>query len=279
MTKITASEVNKLRQMTGSGMMDCKKALVEAEGDFDKAIEILRKKGQKVAAKRGDREASEGLVVAKADGSGKLGVITILSCETDFVAKNDEFAQVAEKLADIAIANNCKSVDDLTAQSFDGNGLTVGEKVTEMIGKIGEKIEIKALDAVSAETVVAYNHPGNQIASLVGLNKDGEVVSGAGRDVAMQIAAMNPVAIDKDGVDQTTIEKEIEIGKDMARQEGKPEEMLEKIAMGKLNKFFKENTLLSQAFIKENKQSVDQYLRSIDGDLTVTEFKRHSLSN
>ena len=277
MSKITASEVNRLRQMTGSGMMDCKKALVEAEGDFEKAIEILRKQGQKVAAKRGDREASEGLVVAKTDASGKKGVIAILSCETDFVAKNAEFGQTAEKMVDIALNTGVKTADELKSQPF-GDGLTVSEKITEMIGKIGEKIDLGVLDIIEAETVVAYNHPGNQVASMVGLNKAGEAVSEAGRDVAMQIAAMNPVALDKDSVATSVIEKEIEIGMDIARQEGKPEEMLEKIAQGKLNKFFKENTLLSQAFIKDNKKSVEQMLKEIDGGITVTSFKRYGLN-
>ena len=275
MAKITASEVNKLRQMTGSGMMDCKNALVEAEGDFDKAIEILRKKGQKVAAKRGDREANEGLIISVADESGKKGVITALTCETDFVAKNADFNDVATKIANIALNSGVKSIDELKSQSFDGNGLTIGDKVLEMVGKIGEKIDVTALDFIEADTVVAYNHPGNQVASLVGLNasRHAEI----GRDVAMQIAAMAPVAVDKEGVSQAIIEKEIEIGKDLARQEGKPEEMVEKIAMGKLNKFFKESTLLNQSFIKENKKSVGQYLKEIDSNLTVTEFKRHSL--
>jgi elongation factor Ts len=277
MSKITASEVNRLRQMTGSGMMDCKKALVEAEGDFEKAIEILRKQGQKVAAKRGDREASEGLVVAKTDASGKKGVIAILSCETDFVAKNAEFGQTAEKMVDIALNTGVKTADELKSQPF-GDGLTVSEKITEMISKIGEKIDLGVLDIIEAETVVAYNHPGNQVASMVGLNKAGEAVSEAGRDVAMQIAAMNPVALDKDSVPTNVIEKEIEIGMDIARQEGKPEELLEKIAQGKLNKFFKENTLLSQAFIKDNKKSIEQMLKEIDGGLTVTSFKRYGLN-
>jgi elongation factor Ts len=277
MSNITASEVNRLRQMTGSGMMDCKKALVEADGDFEKAIEILRKKGQKVAANRGDRDASEGLVVAKTDASGKKGVIAILSCETDFVAKNAEFGQTAEKMVDIALNSGVKTADELKAQTY-GDGLTVGEKITEMIGKIGEKIDLGALDIIEAEAVVAYNHPGNQVASMVGLNKQGNVVVEAGRDVAMQIAAMNPVALDKDSVSSEIIEKEIEIGKDLARQEGKPEDMLEKIAQGKLNKFFKENTLLSQAFIKDNKKSVEEMLKGIDRDLTVTSFKRHALN-
>ncbi len=277
MSKITAAEVNKLRQMTGSGMMDCKKALVEAEGDFDKAIEILRKKGQKVAANRGDRDASEGLVFAKADGSGKRGVIAVLSCETDFVAKNAEFGETVEKIVGIALESGSTSVDELKGQSYE-NGLTIGEKITEMIGKIGEKIDLSAFDVVEADTVVAYNHPGNQVASMVGLNGNGEQVIEAGRNVAMQIAAMNPVSLDKNSVPQSVVDKELEIGMDLARQEGKPEEMLEKIAQGKLNKFFKENTLLSQAFIKDNKKSVEQMLKDIDGSLTVTSFKRFALN-
>ncbi|NQV51748.1 MAG: elongation factor Ts [Flavobacteriales bacterium] len=277
MSKITAAEVNKLRQMTGSGMMDCKKALVEAEGDFDKAIEILRKKGQKVAANRGDRDASEGFVFAKTDGSSKRGVIAVLSCETDFVAKNAEFGETVEKIVGIALESGSTSVEGLKGQSYE-NGLTIGEKITEMIGKIGEKIELSAFDVVEADTVVAYNHPGNQVASMVGLNGNGDQVVVAGRDVAMQIAAMNPVSLDKNSVPQSVVDKELEIGMDLARQEGKPAEMLEKIAQGKLNKFFKENTLLSQAFIKDNKKSVEQMLKDIDGSLTVTAFKRHALN-
>lgn len=277
MSKITAAEVNKLRQMTGSGMMDCKKALVEAEGDFDKAIEILRKKGQKVAANRGDREASEGLAISMTNDSATVGVISVLGCETDFVAKNAEFMDTATKFAELALAAGCTTAEEVTALDF-GGGLTVGEKITEMIGKIGEKIEISSYDLIKAESVVAYNHPGNQVATLVGLNKTGANVLEAGRDVAMQIAAMNPVALNKDGVSQEIIEKEIEIGKDLARQEGKPEEMIEKIAVGKLNKFFKENTLLAQAFIKDNKVSVEQMLNGVEKDLTVTAYKRHALN-
>lgn len=279
MAQITAADVNKLRNITGSGMMDCKNALVEAEGDFDKAIEVLRKRGQKVAAKRGDRETTEGLVVAKADASGKKGVITVLSCETDFVAKNAEFNQVAEKIAEIALNSGAKTLDELNSKSFDGNGLTIGDKVIEMVGKIGEKIEVSAFDVIEAATVVAYNHPGNQVASLVGLSGTNDKVAQAGRDVAMQIAAMNPISIDQSSVPQSVIEKEIEIGKELARKEGKPEEMLEKIAMGKLNKFFKESTLLNQDFIKDNKKSVAQYLKEVEANLTVTAFKRHTLSN
>jgi len=277
MSNITAAEVNRLRQMTGSGMMDCKKALVEAEGDFDKAIEILRKKGQKVAANRGDREASEGLAISLTNDAANIGVISVLGCETDFVAKNAEFMDTATKFAELALAAGCTTAEEVKALDF-GNGLTVGEKITEMIGKIGEKIEISGYDLIKADAVVAYNHPGNQVATLVGLNKAGANVLEAGRDVAMQIAAMNPVALDKDGVSQEIIEKEIEIGKDLARQEGKPEEMVEKIAVGKLNKFFKENTLLAQAFIKDNKVSVEQMLNGVEKDLTVTAFKRHALN-
>lgn len=279
MAQITASDVNKLRQITGSGMMDCKNALVEANGDFDKAIEVLRKRGQKVAAKRGDREANEGLVISKTNAAGNHGVITTLTCETDFVSKNAEFNEVANKIADIALKSGSKTLEDLKAQSYDGNGLTIADKVLEMVGKIGEKIDVGVLDVIQADTVVSYNHPGNQVATLVGLNVAGAPVSEAGRDVAMQIAAMNPVAIDEAGVSKELIEKEIEIGMELARKEGKPEEMLEKIAQGKLNKFFKESTLLNQAFIKENKQTVAQYLKGVDSNLTVTAFKRHSVSN
>lgn len=275
MSKITAAEVNKLRKQTGAGMMDCKKALVEADGDFDSAVEFLRKKGQKVAAKRGDNEASEGLVIAKSNEAGNSGVIVKINCETDFVAKNAEFGNFAASIVDVALNNGISNIEDLNKQ--DAGGISVEDTVTEQIGKIGEKIQISEVAKIDADHVVAYNHPGNQVASLVGLNKTGDKVSEAGRDVAMQIAAMNPVALNQDGVPQDVIDKEIEIGKDTARQEGKPEEMLEKIARGKLNKFFKENTLLDQAFIKDNKQSVSKYLNSVESGLTVTEFKRFSL--
>jgi elongation factor Ts len=274
MAKITASEVNKLRKHTGAGMMDCKKALVESDGDFDAAVEILRKKGQKVAAKRGENEASEGIVISKSNGDS--GVIIKVNCETDFVAKNDDFVKFVDQLASIALENGADSVEKLKELKFDD--ISVEEKLTEQIGKIGEKIEISSLGSINAETVVAYNHPGNQVGSLVGLNKDGDKVEEAGKDVAMQVAAMNPVALVKDEVPQDVIDKEIEIGKDTARQEGKPEEMLDKIAMGKLNKFFKENTLLAQAFIKDNKTSVEKHLDGVESGLTVKEFLRYSLS-
>lgn len=277
MANITAAEVNKLRQMTGSGMMDCKKALVEADGDFEKAIEILRKKGQKVAANRGDRDATEGLVVAKTVVAGNKGVIAVLSCETDFVAKNAEFNAAINTFVDIALATGASSAEELKSKPL-ADGLTIGEKITEMIGKIGEKIDLSQFALVQGDLVVAYNHPGNQVASIVSLNKSGDRVAEAGRDVAMQIAAMNPVALDEDSVSQEMIQKEIEIGMELARQEGKPEDMLEKIAKGKLNKFFKENTLLQQAFIKDNKKSVQQMLSDIEGGLTVLDFKRFSLN-
>ena len=275
MAKITASDVNKLRQQTGAGMMDCKKALVEADGDFEKAIEILRKKGQKVAAKRGDNEAAEGLVVSLTADDNATGVILKVNCETDFVAKNQDFHDFVSKLAGIALANGISTVEDLKKQDFDG--ITVEEKLVEQIGKIGEKIEATELALLNGGSVVAYNHPGNQVASLVALNGEGEAVQSAGRDVAMQAAAMAPVSLNRDEVPQDVIDKELEIGKDLARQEGKPEEMLEKIATGRLNKFYKENTLLEQAFIKDNKQDVKGYLNSVEKGLTVTAFKRFAL--
>lgn len=273
MANITASDVNKLRQQTGAGMMDCKKALVEAEGDFEAAIEILRKKGQKVAAKRGDNEASEGLAVALTNGSN--GVIVRVNCETDFVAKNAEFADFVTKIAQIALDSNCNAIDELKKQAYDN--ISVEEKVIEQIGKIGEKIEIAELAIINAASVIAYNHPGNQVASLIGLSATGDAVASAGRDVAMQVAAMMPIALNREGVSADVIEKEIEIGKELARQEGKPEDMLEKIALGRLNKFYKESVLLEQAFIKDQKSSVKDYLNSVEKGLTITEFKRFAL--
>ncbi len=272
---ITASQVNELRQKTGAGMMDCKKALVETDGDMEAAIDLLRKKGQKVAAKRGDREATEGLVIAKTTDDATKGVLVCLNCETDFVAKNEDFGKFANKLVDIAIASGAKSVEELKSQSFDGNGLSVADKITEQTGVIGEKIDITACDVVEANNVVAYNHPGNQIATIVGFTKD---ASEAGRQVAMQVAAMAPISVDQDSVPQDVIEKELEIGKELAIQEGKPAELAEKIAHGRLNKFYKESTLLNQAFVRDNKKSVKQFLQETDSELNVTDFKRVSLS-
>lgn len=273
---ITAQEVNKLRQMTGSGMMDCKKALTEAEGDFEKAVDILRKKGQKVSASRADRETKEGVVVSKISENGKTGILLSLTCETDFVAKNEEFGIFANTLLGMAVSANCSSVEEIHALPFDN--ITTAEKIIEMTGKIGEKIEISHFVVINAEAVVPYIHSNGKLGVLVGLtNTSGINAEEVGKDVAMQIAAMNPVAVDKDGVDASTIEREIEIGKDQARQEGKAEDMLEKIAMGKLQKFYKENTLLSQAFVKDNSKTIAQYLDGVSKGMTVSEFKRISI--
>lgn len=273
---ITAQEVNKLRQMTGAGMMDCKKALTEAEGDFEKAIDILRKKGQKVSASRADRETKEGTIVIKTSANGTTGTLLSLTCETDFVAKNEEFVAFANTALDLAIANNAATAADVLAIPFEG--ITIGEKIIELTGKIGEKIEISHFEVVKGEAVVPYIHSNGKLGVLVALkNVNGAAVEEAGKDVAMQIAAMNPVAVDKDGVDASIVEREIEIGKDQARQEGKPEEMLEKIALGKLQKFYKESTLLSQAFVKDNTKSIAQYLDGFSKGLTVSAFKRISI--
>ena len=276
MSNISAADVKKLRDMTGAGMMDCKKALKEAEGDFDKAIEILRKKGEKLAGKRADRDATEGVVIAKVSDDKTKGVIVKVGCETDFVAKNDDFVKLAEQFAQIALDNMPADTDTLLSTTFEG-GMTIGEKITEQIGVIGEKLELSAYEKLTAEMVAPYIHMGHKAAVLVALNKASDDIFTAGRDVAMQVAAMHPIAVDKDGVDQSTIDKEIEIGKEQARQEGKPEQIIEKIAMGKLNKFFKDNTLLNQQFVKDNKKSVADYLKSIDNGLTVTDFKHVTL--
>ncbi|MBU3659675.1 MAG: elongation factor Ts [Flavobacteriales bacterium] len=274
---ITASDVNKLRQQTGAGMMDCKNALVEANGDFEVAVDVLRKKGQKIAAKRGDNEAKEGLVLAQTSADGTTGVILTLNCETDFVAKNEGYVNFVQSIVDIALAKLPATAEELKALPYNDK-LTVDEKITEQVGVIGEKLDLSSYAVINAAKVVAYNHPGNQLATLVGLNSGSDVVAEAGRQVAMQIAAMNPIAIDKNGVDARTIEREIEVGKELAIQEGKPAEMAEKIAMGRLNKFFQENTLLSQAFVRDNKVTIEQFLESTEKGLTVTDFKRFSLS-
>jgi elongation factor Ts len=274
---ITAAEVNKLRQQTGAGMMDCKNALVEANGDFETAIDLLRKKGQKIAAKRGDNEAKEGLIFAQASEDGTAGAILTLNCETDFVAKNEGFRNFVQSLVDIALANMPASLEDLKALPYDAK-LSVDEKLIEQIGVLGEKLDLSKYETLKAGKVVAYNHPGNQLATLVALNSGSDAAEDAGKQVAMQIAAMNPIALDKNGVDARTIEREIEVGKDLAIQEGKPADMAEKIAMGRLNKFFQENTLLSQQFVRDNKVTVEQFLSSTEKDLTIVDFKRFSLS-
>lgn len=274
---ITAAQVNELRKKTGAGMMDCKKALVEADGDMEQAIDILRKKGQKIAAKRGDNEAKEGLVFAEATADGKAGVLLALNCETDFVAKNDDFRAFVESLVKIAVDNLPASIEELKGLKYDEK-LTIDEKIVEQIGVIGEKLDLSKYEVVRTENVVAYNHPGNQLATLVGLNKSGDTAADAGKQVAMQVAAMNPIALNKDGVDADTIQREIEVGKDLAIQEGKPADMAEKIAQGRLAKFFKENTLLSQPFVRDNKLTVEQFLNQSESGLTVTDFKRVALS-
>ena len=273
---ITAQDVNKLRQMTGAGMMDCKKALVEAEGDFDKAVELLRKKGQKVSASRADRETTEGVVVTRTNADKTKGMVLAFTCETDFVAKNEDFVALANEIADKAFEAQPADIDGIKALS--AGSITLGEKIVESTGKIGEKLEITAYEFIDGDAVVPYIHSNAKLGVLVALqNTSGTDVEEAGKDVAMQIAAMNPVAVDKDGVDSAVVEKEIEIGKDQARQEGKPEQIIDKIAQGKLQKFFKENTLLSQSFVKDNSVSISQYLDSVSKGLTVSGFKRISI--
>ncbi len=274
---ITASDVNKLRQQTGAGMMDCKNALVEADGDFEMAVDILRKKGQKVAAKRGENEAKEGLIFAEVTDGGKTGIVLRLNCETDFVAKNENFRSFVDTILKVAISNKPSSADELKGMKYDDK-LTVEEKIIEQVGFIGEKLDLSGYEMISADKVVAYNHPGNQLATLVALNKGSEVAEDAGKQVAMQVAAMNPMALTKDGIDERTIERELEVGKELAIQEGKPAEMAEKIAQGRLNKFFKENTLLSQEFIRDNKMTVEEFISSSEDGLKIVDFKRLAMS-
>jgi len=275
MAVINAADVAKLRRVTLAGMMDCKKALEESEGNFDKAIEIIRKKGQAVANKRADRDATEGVVFSKVTPDGKHGAIIVLSSETDFVAKNADFIAFATKILDLALANKPADLEALKALPLDGG--KVGEKIIEYVGIIGEKVELSYYEKIEAAHVQAYIHPGSKLATLVGFTKSG-IDTQVYKDIAMHIAAMNPVAVDKDFVKPETIAQEIEIGKEQARRDGKPEDMLEKIAQGKLAKFFKESTLLNQDFVKDNKMTIKQYLQSANKDLTVTEFKRFSLN-
>lgn len=275
MATINAADVAKLRSVTLAGMMDCKKALEESNGDFDKAIEIIRKKGKLVASKRADREATEGVVLARTNADGRRGAMIVLNSETDFVAKNAEFISLANKILEKAVEKNPASLQDLKALPLDNT--TVEGKVVEYIGIIGEKLDLAYYEKIEAAHVQAYIHPGNRLATLAGFSKAGHDIQ-VYKDVAMQIAAMNPVAIDKDDVPEKVIAQEIEIGKEQARREGKPENMLEKIAQGKLGKFFKDSTLLNQDFVKDNKMTIRQYLQSIDKELTVTGFKRFTLN-
>lgn len=275
MATISSADVARLRKVTMAGMMDCKKALEESNGDFDKAIEIIRKKGQAVANKRADRDATEGVVLSKVNAASKSGAIIVLNSETDFVAKNAEFISLATKILDLALAKAPSNLEELKALPMENS--TVGGKVTEFVGIIGEKMELAYYEKIEAAHVQAYIHPGNRLATLVGFSKAG-LDNQVYKDIAMQVAAMNPVAVDKDDVPEKVIAQEIEIGKEQARRDGKPEEMLEKIAQGKLTKFYKESTLLNQEYVKDNKMSIRQYLQSVDKQLTVTAFKRYSLS-
>ncbi len=275
MAAINAADVAKLRRVTLAGMMDCKKALEESEGNFDKAIEIIRKKGQAVANKRADKEASEGVVISKVSPDGKTGAMIVLNSETDFVAKNADFMALANKILDLAVSQKPANLDALKSLSMDGG--KVGDKVVEYVGIIGEKLDLSYYEKIDAPHVQAYVHPGNRLATIVGFTKAGADIQ-VYKDVAMQIAAMNPVAVDKDFVPESVIAQEIEIGKEQARRDGKPEEMLDKIAQGKLSKFFKESTLLNQDFVKDNKITIRQYLQSVNKELTVTEFKRFTLN-
>ena len=271
----TTADVVKLRKATGAGMMDCKNALEDANGDFDRAVEIIREKGKLVAAKRADREATEGVVLTKISADQKAGALVVLNCETDFVAKNENFVAFANKILDVALENNAENLEALKALSFDGR--TIEAQVSEQTGVIGEKIELSYYGKVNAETVVGYIHPGNKLATLVGFNKAG-VDANVSKDVAMQVAAMAPVAVDKDSVSPEVVEKELAIAKEKFRQEGKPEAMLDKIAQGALNKFFQESTLLNQVYVKDGKITIREFLSQNDKALTVTAFDRYTLN-
>lgn len=271
--QISAADVNKLRQVTGAGMMDCKKALTETNGDFEAAIDFLRKKGQKVASNRADRDTTEGLAIAKVAADGKTGALLALGCETDFVSKNEEFGAFTQSLVNAAVEANAQTKDEVLALTIDGR--SIADHITDKVGKIGEKIEIVFFGAVAGEGVVAYNHPGNQVATIVSFNQ--VVDATVGKDVAMQAAAMAPVAVDKEDVDTSVLERELEIAREQIRAEGKPEDMVEKIAQGKINKFYKEQTLNNQEFIKDNKLTVAGYLQSVNKDLKVINFKRASI--
>ncbi|RYY48523.1 MAG: elongation factor Ts [Chitinophagaceae bacterium] len=269
---ITAADINKLRQATGAGMMDCRKALTESNGDFEAAIDWLRKQGQKVAAKRSDREAKEGVIIANTTPDHKAGIVLCISCETDFVSKNAEFVAFAQSIADAAIANNVKSAEELNAVEI--NGAKVSDMINDKLASIGEKIEVSKFERIEAPYVASYIHGANRMGVLVGLTTESEE---AGKDVAMQIAAMNPLAVDESSISPETIEREKNIAIEMIKAEGKPAEMAEKIAAGKMNKFFKDNTLMAQAFVKDGNKSVGDYLKSVDANLTVTDFKRVAL--
>lgn len=273
--EVSVTDISKLRKLTGAGMMDCKNALVEAQGNFDRAIELIRERGKAIANKRADREAGEGAVLAKPNSAGTFGAMVVLNCETDFVAKNQDFVNLTMSILDKALEKNPADLDALKA--LDVNGRKISELVIDQSGITGEKFDLSYYQKIEAPKVVAYVHPGNKLASLVGFNKAG-IDMQVYKDIAMQVAAMNAVSIDKDDVPETVRQKEFEIGREQARLEGKPENMLDKIAEGKLQKFYKESTLMNQEFIKDNKMTIRQYLQGVDKDLKVTGFKRVSLT-
>jgi elongation factor Ts len=276
MTTISASEVNKLRQMTGAGLMDCKTALTETNGDFEAAVDFLRKRGAKIAAKRADREATEGAVIAMTNDTNTAGVIIVLSCETDFVAKNEGFVSFAKEIATVALNSEAESAEALKAMTV--GSVVLESRLMEEVAKIGEKIDVVKYEMISGTNIVSYIHGANRMGVLVEMNNaPSEANIAAGKDVAMQIAAMNPVAVDKENVDASTIEREMEIGRDQARQEGKPEAIIEKIAQGKLEKFYKDSTLLNQEFVKDSSKTVAKMLTDVESGLTVKQFKRVQL--
>ncbi|HZK64713.1 MAG TPA: translation elongation factor Ts [Puia sp.] len=278
-TTITAADINKLRQATGAGMMDCRKALTESDGDFEKAIDYLRKKGQKVAALRSDREAKEGVIIATTTADNKTGLIITLACETDFVAKNADFVAFTQSIMDIGLKNNVKSLTELLAAKLDN--VSIADKINDQVARIGEKIQLTRFERIEAEGVAAYIHGAYRMGVLVGLNKNTSVALQAGKDIAMQIAAMNPVAVDQDSVSPEVVVREKAIVTDQIKNDpkmaGKTDEMIDKIAVGKLNAFFKENTLTAQPFVKDQAKSVGDYLKSIDAGLKVIQFKRVQL--
>jgi len=276
---ITAAEINKLRQTTGAGMMDCRKALIESDGDFEKAIDYLRKKGQKVAALRSDREAKEGVIIAKTTADNKTGFIITLACETDFVAKNSDYVNFAKSIMEVVVKNNLHSLEELQNAKLDG--ITIADKINDQVAKIGEKIQLARFERIDAEGVAAYIHGAYRMGVLVGLTKNSAPVLEAGKDLAMQIAAMNPIAVDPESISAEMIAREKAIVTEQIKNDpkmaGKPDEMIDKIAVGKLNAFFKENTLLAQAYVKDAAKTVGDYLKSVDPSVKVTAFKRVQL--
>jgi elongation factor Ts len=277
MANISAKDVYKLRDLTGLGVMDCKKALEESEGDFDKAIEILRKKGQKVANNRADRSANEGIVITKISDDQSFGIIMMLNCETDFVSKNEEFVKLANDIANIALNNKIKTLEDLLKASL--NDITIEENINNFMAKSGEKIQLSHYEYIESPLVVGYNHHNGRVGAIIGLSKASEKALELGHNLTMQIAAMNPIAIDKNDLSEDVINKELDVARELARREGKPEDLIEKIAQGRLNKFYQESTLLNQEYIMENDKNVNDYIKSIDPEIKVTKFYRFALGS